>query len=76
MKTWDLTTGAAKLADAIESLQVAWASAAEHWDDEASRKFKDRYLDPLQPKTRRTLDAVHRLAEVLGRAERECSERE
>ena len=74
MKPWDLDTGAAKLAEAIDALQIAWANAAEHWDDETSREFKERYLDPLQPKAGRTLDAIRRLAEVFARAEHECSD--
>jgi len=74
MKTWDLNSGAAKLELAMETLHRAWSDAAEHWNDDASRKFQEQCLAPLEPKYRKALDAVHRLAEILSRAERACSD--
>ncbi len=72
MKTWDLTSGSAKIELALEVLQRAWRDAAEHWDDETSRKFQEEYLVPLEPKVKRALDGIHRLTEIFANAEREC----
>lgn len=72
MKTWDLTTGAANLEDAMKTLATARSETAELWDDETNRKFQEEYLAPLEPRVRRVLDAIHRLAEVMARAQRDC----
>ncbi len=42
------------------------------WNDESRRHFEAEHLAPITPTIRMTLDAVNRLAEVLGRVEREC----
>jgi len=72
MRTWDLTSGAAKLELAMQSLQAAGAEAQQYWSDEAHRKFQEIYLAPLEPKVHGVLDAIHRLVEVLANAERQC----
>ncbi len=72
MKIVDLHTGAARLSDALEQLEVAWQRTQLSWNDESRRHFEAEHLAPITPTIRMTLDAVSRLAEVLGRAEREC----
>ncbi len=74
MKRWDLTSGAAKLGAAFDSLKLADAEATNYWDDQNHRDFQETYLTPLAPRMKRAVEAVHRLAEVLSRAERECEE--
>ena len=72
MKPWDLNSGAANLEDAMKTLQEVRSDTAELWDDQTYRKFQEEYLLPLEPRVRRVLDAIHRLAEVMARAERDC----
>jgi hypothetical protein len=72
MRNWDLNSGASKLELAMQSLFAANAEARHYWTDEAQRKFEEAYLMPLEPTVRGVLDAIHRLAEVLGAAERQC----
>ncbi len=72
MRGFDLTAGSTRLSMAWETLQKANAAAAAQWNDSTNIHFQDQYYRPLEPKVRRALDAVHRLAEVLRRAEREC----
>lgn len=72
MRTWDLTTGVAKLRDAAKTLRAAQDEAAAQWDDQTSREFQSRQLDPIEPRVRRVLDAAGRLSELLERARREC----
>jgi hypothetical protein len=72
MRNWDLNSGASKLELAMQAISAANAEARHYWNDEAQRKFEDTYLLPLEPTVRNVLDAVHRLAEVLAAAERQC----
>ena len=72
MPVCDLATGAAHLELAMESLQMAKSEAMAQWDDQTHRRFQEEYLVPLEAKFRRALDAIHRLAQVVAKAEREC----
>ena len=56
----------------MQSLQMACAEAQQYWSDEAQRKFYEAYVAPLEPDVRGVLDSIHRLAEVLAAAERQC----
>jgi hypothetical protein len=56
----------------MKDLQVARDEVTQHWKDEKSRKFQENYLDPLEPRIRRTVSAINELAQVLAKAEREC----
>ncbi len=67
-----MNSGASKLELAMQSLFAAHAEAQQYWSDEAQRKFQEAYLAPVEPKVRGLLDAIHRLAEVLAAAERQC----
>jgi hypothetical protein len=68
----DLSTGASKLTNAAKALRLAWQEAAEQWNDDTSRAFEEQYLRPLMPKIKTAVDSTNRMAELLGRAEREC----
>jgi uncharacterized protein YukE len=72
MRLWDLTGGAAKLELAMKTLQTKVADIGEAWSDETHDRFLETYLEPLDPRMQTMLDAVHRLAEVLNTAERQC----
>lgn len=74
MKPWDMSSGAARLADAMDSLQIAYREASQHWDDQARRQFAAEYLEPLEPRFHRAIEAARRLAQVFGQAEQECSD--
>lgn len=72
MKIWDLTTGTARLELAMEALRKARYEAAEQWNDVARQRFEAEYLSPMEPRLRRALDGIHRLQELLAKAQREC----
>ncbi len=69
---WDLTTGSARLELAMEDLRKAVREVEEHWDDAARRRFEAEYLLPLRPKVLRAVDGIHRLQEILVKAQRDC----
>ncbi|MEE8452228.1 MAG: hypothetical protein V3R99_09945 [Thermoguttaceae bacterium] len=69
-----MSSGTARLTDAMDSLQIAYREASQHWDDRAQRQFAEEYLEPLEPRFRRAIEAVRRLAQVLAQAEQECGD--
>ena len=72
MRLWDLTAGAAKLELALKTLQTKTAEIGEAWSDEAYDRFLETYLEPIEPRMKTMIDAIHRLSEVLNTAERQC----
>lgn len=76
MRAWDIAGGAARLEESFEVLRRAWLAASEHWDDQTARRFRAEFLDPLEPRLRRALDAVHRIDELFGRAHGSLSDRD
>lgn len=71
-RLWDLSAGTAKLEMAMDLLKKTTIQARERWDDETFDGFVTAYLEPLEPRMQRAVEAIHRLAQVLARAEREC----
>lgn len=72
MKNWDLTSGAAKMGLALDSLMAISVDTEQYWNDAARSQFQETYIEPLDPKVKALLDAIRRLAEVLGNADRQC----
>ena len=72
MRQWDLATGAAKLELAMETLKKIETEAAAQWNDRNCREFREKYLVPLEARVDRAVVAIHRMAEVLAKAEHEC----
>ena len=74
MRTCDLDTDAARLRDAAEELQIAWAEASDAWNDEVSRAFCERYLEPLGPALKGALDSITNMRQMVNQMERDCSD--
>ena len=72
MRLWDLTSGAAKLELALKTLQTKTADIGDDWSDEAYTRFLETHLEPIEPRMKTMIDAIHRLSEVLNTAERQC----
>ncbi len=64
----DLMTSATRLQKSTKRLQDRWLETSEEWDDVTSRKFQERYLDPIMPHMQLTLAAIHDLKNVLDDA--------
>jgi len=71
-RLWDLSAGTAKLELAMDLLKKTTIQTKDRWDDETLHGFLDMYLVPLEPRVQRAAEALHRVAQVLARAEREC----
>jgi uncharacterized protein YukE len=72
VRLWDLTAGAAKLELALKTLQTKTADIGEAWTDEAYARFLETYLEPIAPRMKTMIDAIHRLSDVLNAAEQQC----
>lgn len=72
MRPWDLDTNAARLRKATEELQIAWQLTNEQWHDEVSQSFSEKYLEPIGPAMKLTLDAIGRMQQMLNQIQNEC----
>ena len=63
----------AKLMHAGRKLWLRWEQVQTQWNDQVTRDFERRHLEPFEPKLVTTVKAIERLAEILSRAEHECS---
>ena len=44
----DLTTGTAKLNQALKDLRIRWQETRQHWSDPVGQAFEDDQLAPLE----------------------------
>lgn len=73
MRSWDFSTAAGKLEMGIKTLRATMAVVDERWTDKARRKFQEEHLAAVEPQVHDMVDAIHRLAELLANAERQCN---
>jgi len=57
---------------ALKTLQTKTADIGEAWTDEAYARFLETYLEPIAPRMKTMIDAIHRLSDVLNAAEQQC----
>ncbi len=74
MKPADLATGSAKLHKAWQKLMVRWEETKREWHDSVSGQFEEKYLMPLDPQIRVTLQRMRSLATAMSAAENDCAE--
>jgi len=65
--------GTGQLARAIQELLFVWGETRASWDDAVSRRFEERYLDPLRPEAKKAMEAMGAMAALLEQARRECT---
>lgn len=58
----------------LRLLGDAWDKAAEHWRDGPARQFGTAQLTPLLQESRRYLEALRMLMDLLETAERETDD--
>ncbi|MDA0831905.1 MAG: hypothetical protein O2955_01205 [Planctomycetota bacterium] len=74
MRVGDLSTGVAKLRDAIETLEASWNDTAYHWQDANSRRVEEEYLQNIIMSVKLAIESTQKMNDLLARAHRECSE--
>jgi len=70
----NLSTGAAQLHEALDKLEMAWAETASYWHDSNSKNIEEKFLAPLIPEMRSTMNAIGKMSQVLRQAERELED--
>ena len=73
MKPGDLAAGAGRLQDATKNIHLRWEQTKEVWNDARRAEFDTKYMEPLDPQVRMTLDKLRRLAQVFHQAGQECT---
>ncbi len=73
MKRADFASPAARLEEALKQLEQSWMHTREFWKDPVSQRVEDEFLIPLHSHVRCMLDATTKLAQVVRKAEHECS---
>ena len=74
MKYGDLASGAGRLHDSMKNARLRWEETKEVWNDVRRADFDAKYMEPLEPQVRMTLDKLRRLAQVFHQACQECAE--
>ncbi len=72
MKNADFMSAAARLADSMKQLEMAWMATKEEWSDSVSQRVEDEYLVPMHSQVQVMLDTVNKLTGVMSKAERAC----
>ena len=70
--TMTLTTGRAKLVEALKVLNVRWEAARDGWDDLAGREFEEAHVEPITPQVHAAVRAIDRLAVIISQMRHEC----
>lgn len=68
-----LDSGPLKLKSAMKKLRLNWDELEARWNDKVRQEFEEAHLEPIEYQVTATLRAMDRLAEVLRRAEQDCS---
>ncbi len=76
MRVGNYASGSARMHEAVRSLELAWSTAKEHWNDETSRSVEETHLTPICEQVKATIEATARLTEIVGKAVHECEPRE
>jgi hypothetical protein len=75
MPNANVMAGGSRLKHTIRALQEHWRTVEATWDDSVRRRFEERYLAPLDPAVDSALNGIQKVAEVLDRVRRDCSDR-
>lgn len=70
----DLDSGVSRLQKSVRRIHERWAATKEYWNDQVSRDFEEEFLQPIVPRIKLALAAVHEMAELFHDAERECED--
>lgn len=76
MRICDLSTGTMRLTKAAKALREQWDQTRPLWNDANAADFERDVLHPLTPQINLTLSAIHRMAQLLDKVERDCWDEE
>jgi len=67
--------GATRLKQTIRTLNDRWLLTEATWSDVVRRRFEERHLAPLAPAVDAAVVGLQKLADVLDKVRRDCSDR-
>jgi uncharacterized protein YukE len=74
MHVCDFVSHSGRIRRATAELKERWQETLEAWNDETSRQFQEKYLEPLLPEVTLTLTAIQSALEQIHRAAVECED--
>jgi hypothetical protein len=75
MASTNVVAGANRLKAAMKSLQERWLDTEATWSDSVRQSFEERYILPIEPAADAAMNGMQKLAEVLEKLRRDCSDR-
>ncbi|HEV3167370.1 MAG TPA: hypothetical protein VGZ22_25395 [Isosphaeraceae bacterium] len=75
MANANVVAGSNRLRHAVKALQEHWRVTEATWTDSVRRRFEERYVLPIDPAAEAALIGMQKLAEILDRVRRDCSDR-
>ena len=75
MASASVVAGISRLKHAAQTLRDQWWATEPYWDDAVRRRFEERYVLPIEPAVESALYGMQKLAEILDRVRRDCSDR-
>jgi hypothetical protein len=71
----NVAAGSNRLRHTMKVLRDHWLVTEAAWDDSVRRRFEERYLRPLGPAADAAFIGMQKLADVLAKVRRDCSDR-
>lgn len=68
------SSGSNKLHYAMKSLLEHWEETGTQWRDQVRQEFEEEHVEPLESQVTNTMRAMSKLADVLSKVRRDCSE--
>ena len=75
MANANVAGGQARLKHATLALRDQWWATEPHWNDAVRRRFEERYISQIEPAADAAVLGIQKLAEILDRIRRDCSDR-
>lgn len=75
MANANVAAGANQLRHAMRALRDHWLVTEATWSDSTRRRFEERHILPLEPAADAAMIGMQKLAELLDKVRRDCSDR-
>jgi hypothetical protein len=75
MGSTNVIAGANRIKSAMKALMERWLTTEATWNDSVRQRFEERYILPLDPAAEAAINGMRKLANVLDKVHRDCSDR-
>lgn len=70
-----VVTGSNRMKHALNALRQHWDVTEATWNDSVRQRFEERHLLPLDSAVDAAVIGMHKLAELLDKIRRDCTDR-